>query len=58
MANTFKQQQQDQQQAKHDALVGECKKLPETGGRVEAVRKYRAATGASLKTAQHELFGK
>lgn len=52
MANVFKQQQD---QAKRDALQAECQALIAKGQRVEAVKKYRAATRCSLPEAQRQL---
>lgn len=52
MANEFKQQHD---QAKRDALQAECQALIAKGQRVEAVKKYRTATGCSLPDAQRQL---
>ena len=57
MANSFKQQQQNKRESDQAALVLACRSLAHNGSRVEAVNKYRAATGASLKVAQQALFG-
>lgn len=52
MANAFKQQQDEQ---KREALLADCRALTDAGKRVEAVKKYRTATGASLPEAQRVL---
>jgi len=52
MANAFKEQQD---QAKRDKLEAECAQLIAAGKRVEAVKKYRTATGVSLAEAQRKL---
>ena len=39
------------------ALIADCRGVGATGDRVAAVKKYRSATGASLKVAQQVLWG-
>lgn len=52
MANEFKQKQDKERQ---DSLHAECQALIAAGKRVEAVKKYRAATRCSLPEAQRQL---
>jgi hypothetical protein len=40
------------------ALIADCRVLSNAGNNVEALRKYRADTGASLKAAQQALYNK
>jgi ribosomal protein L7/L12 len=60
----FKQQENEhgervqttaQEQAKRAKLDAECRALIAAGKRVEAVKKYRTATGCSLPEAQRQL---
>ena len=55
MAKSFKESQIKNRELAHRALIGDCRILEKNSSRVEAIKKYRAATGASLKDAQKAL---
>lgn len=50
--NPFKEQQREKREAD---LLARCKALLDAGKRVDAVRLYRAETGASLSLAMKAL---
>jgi len=55
MANAFKQQQEAQTAQKLQRLINECRDMIAAGKMVEAVKKYRAQTGADLHAARKAL---
>lgn len=53
--NQFKEKNRQERESKLALLVKDCRALANSGKKIDAIRKYRAETGANLAEAQKAL---